>query len=354
MRLEPRTGVAPVALLAAPFAAIAFTLAATALLVAWAGAPVGRTYALIFAGGFGSQFAWAETLTRATPLILTGLSAAVAFRARLWNIGAEGQLYAGALAAVAVGGLHGGVGFDLPAALLFPAMIVAAMAAGALLLLGPTLLRTRLGVDEVVTTLLLNFVVLLFVSMMLDGPMKDPSAMGWPQSVALRDDLELAKLVARTRVHTGLVFALAAALVLAAVLRRTTFGFAVRAAGANARAAAFAGVPVARTMVLVALLSGGLAGLAGAIEVAGRTGYVTLDMSPGYGYTGIVIAMLAGLNPIGVVAAALFVAGVLVGADSMSRGVAVPTYIADVIVSVALLSMLVATLFARYRVRFGR
>ena len=138
---------------------------------------------------------------------------------------------------------------------------------------------------------------------------------------------------------------------LAFVMRATTIGFEVRAVGANARAAAFVGIPVGRTMTVVALISGGLAGLAGAIEVAGRTGYVTLDMSPGYGYSGIVIAMLAGLNPLAVVAAAIFVAGVLVGADSMSRGVAVPTYIADVIVAVSLLSMLVATLFARYRLR---
>ena len=119
-----------------------------------------------------------ETLTRATPLILTGLAAAVAFRARLFNIGAEGQLYAGALAAVAVGGLHGGTGFALPAWLLFPLMMLAAALAGALLLLGPALLKSRLGVDEVVTTLLLNFIVLLFVSAMLDGPMKDPTRDG--------------------------------------------------------------------------------------------------------------------------------------------------------------------------------
>jgi len=110
-------------------------------------------------------------------------------------------------------------------------------------------------------------------------------------------------------------------------------------------------VPVTRTVVLVALLSGGLAGLAGAVEVAGRTGYVTLDMSPGYGYSGIVIAMLAGLNPLGVVAAAVFVAGVLVGADSMSRAIGVPTYLADVIVAIALLAVLVAALFTQYRVR---
>jgi ABC-type uncharacterized transport system permease subunit len=123
-------------------------------------------------------FAWSETLTRAVPLLLTGLAAAVAFRARLFNIGAEGQLYAGALAAVAVGGLHGGSGFGAPTWILFPAMLVAAALAGALLLLGPTLLKARLGVDEVVTTLLLNFIVLLFVSAMLDGPMKDPGRDG--------------------------------------------------------------------------------------------------------------------------------------------------------------------------------
>ena len=351
MRLEARGERSRAALILAPFSAIVFTLGVTMLLVAWAGAPIRETYALLFAGGFGSRFAWSETLTRATPLILTGLSAAVAFRARLWNIGAEGQLYAGALAAVAVGGLHDGTGLAWPAVTLFPAMLAAAIIAGALLLLIPAVLRTRFGVDEVVTTLLLNFIVLLFVSMMLDGPMKDPTALGWPQSVALRDDLQLDKLVARTRVHTGLVGAVVLAALLAFAMRATTFGFETRAVGANARAAAFLGIPVARTITLVALVSGGLAGLAGAIEVAGRTGYVTLDMSPGYGYSGIVIAMLAGLNPLAVVAAAVFIAGVLVGADSMSRGVAVPTYIADVIVAVSLISMLVATLFVRYRLR---
>lgn len=352
MRLEARDRLSGTMLVAAPFAAVAFTLGVAALFVAWAGAPVGRTYALIFEGGFGSRFAWSETLTRATPLVLTGLAAAISFRAHLYNIGAEGQLYAGALAAVAVGGLHGGTGFELPPALLFAAMLAAAMAAGALLMALPALAKTRFGVDEVVTTLLLNFIVLLFVSMMLDGPMKDPTAMGWPQSVALQSDLELGKLVERTRVHTGLLFALALAALVWAVLRATTFGFEVRAVGANARAARFAGVPVARTLVLVALASGAAAGLAGAIEVAGRTGYVTLDMSPGYGYTGIVVAMLAGLNPLGVIAAAVFVAGVLVGADSMSRAVAVPTYIADVIVAVALIAMLVANLATRYRFRW--
>jgi general nucleoside transport system permease protein len=349
MRLEKRSRTSALALLLAPISAVLFTLAVSSLLVLWAGAPLGQTYGLLFKGGFGSVFALSETLTRATPLILTGLAATVAFKARLFNIGAEGQLYAGALAAVAVGGLHGGTGFGLPVWLLFVLMLLAAALAGALLLLGPALLKARLGVDEVVTTLLLNFIMLLFVSLMLDGPMKDPAAMGWPQSVALQGELELSKLIAQTRLHTGLLITLGLAVALWAFMKFTVPGFDLRAVGANARAAAFAGVPVTRTVVLVAMLSGALAGLAGAIEVAGRTSYVTLDMSPGYGYTGIVIAMLAALNPLGVVASGFFVAGVLVGADSMSRAVGVPTYIADVIVAASLLSVLVATLLTQYR-----
>ena len=156
------------------------------------------------------------------------------------------------------------------------------------------------------------------------------------------------------RLHTGLFIAAALALALWQVFRRSVLGFDIRATGANARAAAFAGVPALRTAMVVAMISGALAGLAGAIEVAGRTGYVTMDMSPGYGYSGIVIAMLAGLHPLGVLGASVFVAGVLVGADTMSRVVGVPTYIADVIVATSLIAVLVATLLTQYRVRWAR
>jgi ABC-type uncharacterized transport system permease subunit len=351
MRLEKRTQTSRLALLLAPLGAVAFTLLVSALLVLWAGAPVGQTYGLLWQGGFGSVFAFSETLTRAIPLMLTGLAATVAFKARLFNIGAEGQLYMGALAAVAVGGLHDGTGLALHPAALFVLMMLAAALAGALLLLGPALMKAKLGVDEVVTTLLLNFIVLLLVSLMLDGPMKDPTAMGWPQSVVLMPELELSKLIAQTRVHTGLLWACALSVGLWALMKYTVLGFDIRAVGTNPRAAAFAGVSVTRTVVLVAMLSGALAGLAGAIEVAGRTSYLTLDMSPGYGYTGIVIAMLAGLHPLGVIAASVFVAGMLVGADSMSRAVGVPTFIADVIVATSLISVLVATLLTQYRVK---
>ena len=350
MRLEARSTVGWPQVLRASVIALLAVLAVAAALVAVAGAPVGPSFGLMAQGGFGSVFALSETLTRAIPLVFTSLAATVAFKARLFNIGAEGQLYAGAITAVAVGSAD----LALPTPLLMAAMLGAAMLAGAALLLGPALAKQWWNVDEVVSTLLLNFITLLAVGALLDGPMKDPGAMGWPQSLALPDGLTLDKLVPQTRVHTGLLLAGGAALGLWLLLRVTTLGFDIRALGANTRAAAFAGVPVSRTVVLVALLSGGLAGLAGAVEVAGRTGYVTLDMSPGYGYTGIVIAMLAGLHPLAVVAASVLVAGVLVGADSMSRSIGVPTYLADVVVASALLAVLAASMLSRYRLRFDR
>jgi general nucleoside transport system permease protein len=359
MRLERRDQASALALFVATVGALLATLLVSSLLVLWAGAPVARTWGAILVGGFGSVFAWSETLTRAVPLMLTGLAATVAFKARLFNIGAEGQLYGGAMAAVAVGTLFSpGTGGDASGPmgavwLVFPLMLLAAALTGALLLLGPAWLKAWLGVDEVVTTLLLNFIILLAVGALLDGPMKDPSAMGWPQSVALPAELELSRLLQGQRLHSGLFMALLLAVALWLMFKHTVLGFDIRATGANPRAASFAGVPALRTAMLVALMSGALAGLAGAVEVAGRTGYVTLDMSPGYGYSGIVIAMLAGLHPLAVVAASLWVAGVLVGADSMSRAVGVPTYIADVLVATSLIAVLVATLLAHYRLKPG-
>ncbi|KAA0675801.1 ABC transporter permease [Roseomonas genomospecies 6] len=349
MRLEPREHTPLAARLLAPVAAVAAALALCALLVAWTGAPVLRAYGLLLEGAAGSRFALTETLTRATPLILTGLAAAVAFRAKLWNIGAEGQLYMGALAAVVLGG---GM-LDLPAWLLLPTVMIAGAAAGGATLLGPAVLKVRFGVDEVVTTLLLNFIVLLLVSMLLEGALKDPMGMGWPQSAPVVEAAELPKLVERTRLHTGLLIALGLSALLWLIDTRTIWGYENRAVGANPRAAAFAGMPVTRVMLRTALLSGGLAGLAGVIEVCGLKGYLTLDLSPGFGYSGIVVAMLAQLHPVGVVGAAVFIAGIFVGADAMSRAMPVPNYIADVLVATSLLCMLVAGLLTRYRLRRG-
>jgi simple sugar transport system permease protein len=311
------------------------------------GAPLGQAVILLISGAAGSVFAITETLTRATPLILTGLAVAVAFRARLWNIGAEGQLYAGALAAVAVG--SGAI--EAPAYILIPIVIIAGAAAGALLLLGPVLLKTRLAVDEVVTTLLLNFVVLLFVQMMLEGPMQDPMGLGWPQSEPIIDEGALPKLVAQMRLHAGLILALLAAIGVHIMQRYTPLGLEMRAVGGNVAAARFAGISVSGTLVMTGLISGAMAGLAGASEVAGLKGYLTSDLSPGFGYAGIVVAMLAQLNALAVVPSAIFVAAVFVGADSMSRSLGVSNYFSDLVVALALMCTLAGSLFLRYRLR---
>lgn len=348
IRFEPRQNVPAVVAIAAPVAAGAAALALAAIPILFAGAPVFEAYALMFRGAFGSLFAFSETLTRTTPLILTGLAAAIAFRAKLWNIGGEGQLYAGALAAVAIG--SGAI--VAPPVVMIPLVLIAGALAGALLMLGPALLKLKFGADEVVTTLLLNFVMLLFVQMMLEGALQDPMSLGWPQSAPIIDQAVLPPLIPRMRLHAGLLIGLVAAVLVFVLIRRTVWGAEIRAVGENASAARYAGIPVTATMVRVALISGALAGLAGVGEVAGLKGYLTSDLSPGFGYAGIVVAMLAGLSPLGVVAAALFIAGVFVGADSMSRGVAVSSYIADLVVAMSLLCVLVGGFVTRFRIRW--
>lgn len=348
IRFEPRQHISPTRTIAVPVLAALAALLIAAIPLALAGAPIIEAYRLMVAGAYGSLFAFSETLTRATPLILTGLAAAVAFRAKLWNIGAEGQLYMGALAAVAVG--SGAI--DGPPIVMIPLVIVAGMVAGALLMLGPALLKLRFGADEVVTTLLLNFIVLLFVQMMLEGALKDPMGLGWPQSPPIVDNAVLPGLIDRMRVHSGLLMGLAAAILVHILMRYTVRGYEIRAVGENASAARYAGIPVTGTIVLVAVLSGGLAGLAGVGEVAGLKGYLTADLSPGFGYAGIVVAMLAGLSPLGTVVAALFVASVFVGADSMSRAIGVSSYLADLVVALSLLCVLIGGFVTRYRIRW--
>ena len=348
MRIEQRTHRPRGLLLLAPVLAVLAALAISGGLIALTGASVLDAYGHILAGALGSRLAITETLTRATPLILTGLAAAVAFRARLWNIGGEGQFFIGAIAVAAVGAeLTAG----LPAALAIPVLLVVGALGGMVLMVTALALRLRFNVDEVVTTLLLNFVAILFVSMMIEGPLRDPMAFGWPQSVPVADNATLPRLIERSRLHVGLLIAIALAVAVYLVQARTVFGMRSKAAGFNARAATFAGVPLGRTLMVVACLSGGLAGLAGAVQVLGVRGYVTTDLSPGFGYSGIVIAMLANLNPIGVVAAAVFAAVMFIGADGMSRAIGIPGYIADVTVALSLLTMLVALFFTQYRIR---
>jgi len=194
MQLEPRENISTLRIVTAPVLAILAAFIICSGLIMWTGEPVLEAYGYLFKGGFGSRFAISETLNRATPLIFTGLAAAVAFRAKFWNIGAEGQLYFGALAAT----ILGAGAITMPSVLMIPFLFLAGAIAGGLALLGPVFLKTTLKVDEVVTTLLLNFVILLFVNYLLEGPLRDPMSLGWPQAAPIIDEGVLPALLPRT------------------------------------------------------------------------------------------------------------------------------------------------------------
>ena len=346
IRIEPRDAPGRALTIGVPVMSAVAALVLAAVPLAFAGANIFDAYGQMFKGIFGSLFAFTEMLTRATPLIFTGLAATLAFRAKLWNIGAEGQLYLGAMAAVTVGtGL-----IEAPAFVMIPIILMAGAAAGAAGMAGPAYLKTRFGADEVVTTLLLNFVILIFLQMMLEGPLQDPMGLGWPQSAPIVDEGILPRLLPRMRIHSGLIIALVAAVVAHIMLSKSVWGFKLRAVGENAAAALHAGIGVKRTIMGAAIVSGALAGLAGVSEVAGLKGYLTADLSPGFGFTGIVVAMLAGLSPIGVVISAVFIASVFVGADTMSRAMGVSSFLADLVVALSLISVLIGGFFARFRI----
>ncbi len=350
MQIEPRANVSVARAAFAPISAVLATMAICSILIVWAGAPVLEAWASMVKGAVGSRFALTETLTRSIPLMFTGLAIAVAFKSKFYNIGAEGQLYCGALAVT-----YFGTGMiTLPPMLMVPFLMLVGAVAGGLILIVPVLLKTHLKVDEVVTTLLLNFVILLFVSFLIEGPWKDPMAMGWPQAASIIDEGVIPAMLAKGRLHYGFVFAIIAAILVWAFMRFTVWGYEIKAVGLNASAAAFSGISINTTIIRTAMISGGLAGLAGVSEVAGLKGYLTLDLSPGFGYTGIAVAMLAQLHPLAIIPAALFLSGIYVGSDAMSRAVNIPTYIADVIVGMSVLAILVSVMLSKYKIKWGK
>jgi len=330
-----------------PVLAVLAALIICSALVAMAGAPVLDAYSFLFLSTFQTLYDVQDTLVKASPLIWTGLAVAVAFRAKFWNIGAEGQLIAGAMAAAFVGQRS-----FLPAPTLIPLMILGAMAAGAAWALIPALLKVKLKVDDVVTTLLFNSILLYALMALLEGPWKDPVS-NYPNSPMIREEAQFPILAGDT-LHMGVLLSFVAAFAIWWLMERTTTGFAIKAVGANPNAAAYSGFSVGRVLLTAAAISGALAGLAGAGEVGGIRYQVVSDLSSGYGYAGIVIATLADLNPLGVIPAALFFAVIMNGADAMSHETNVPVYLANVIQGVALLTMVGGRLFANYRLRIAR
>ncbi|KAB2863229.1 MAG: ABC transporter permease [Bauldia sp.] len=347
VRLERRETTPVSVQIILPLAAVAIALVLCSGLVWLAGADVLEAYSILFLSTFQSTYDLQDTLVKAAPLLFTGLAVVVAFRAKFWNIGAEGQLMAGAIAAGFIGER-----MFLPTFALVPLMILGAAVCGALWALLPALLKVKLKVDDVVSTLLLNFIMLYGVTALLEGPWRDPKS-GYPNSPSIRAEAEF-PILAGYQMHLGIFLALIAAILVWWMLARTTLGFRIRAVGHNPAASNYGGIPVGRVIVVAALISGALAGLAGAGEVGGVRYQVTADLTSGYGYAGIVIATLAELNPLGAIPAALFFAVIFNGAGTMSRALGVPIYLADVIQGVALMTMVAMRLFAVYRLRVVR
>ncbi|MBA2382878.1 MAG: ABC transporter permease [Chloroflexi bacterium] len=351
IRLEPRL-VTPRWLSAAiTLGAIAVALAISALIIALVGGDPIASYIHIIGSSFGSVGVLSDTLVKATPLILTGLACALAFRMRLWNIGAEGQFLMGAWGASAVV-LVPLVPAGTPGIVLIPLMMIAGMIAGGLWGLIPGLLKARLAVNEIITSLMLNYVALAWIQFWVFGPW---SQSGFQQTKPFPREAWLPRLsdVAGSvpafgglTVHLGLLFGLVAAALVWVFLERSRFGYEIRLIGDSPRAARYAGIDIGRRLVIVFAISGALAGLAGMSEVNGSVHYLQDHISPGYGFTAIIVAYLAKFRPGRVIVAAiLFGALILAGREIQPSGV--PAMMQGII----LFTLIVGDVLVRYRVR---
>lgn len=318
----------------------------SALLLA-TGHPPGPALSALVIGALGSKYALSSTIVRSVPLALNGLAVTLAFRAGLLNIGAEGQLLIGACVATATGALLG----HTSAVVALPAMLLAATMAGAAWALVAAELRRRFGVLEVISTIMLNFIAAEITGWLVRGPLQEPQHVN-PQSLSLPLTQQLPILFAGTRIHLAVVLTGLLAIALWWWLRSTGSGFRLRAVGNNPFAAASAGlISVPRTTLLAFLASGALAGLSGGVELTGVTYALYENFSPGYGYTAIAVALLARLNPLGVLATALLFGALEAGASAMQRDAAVPSVVVSV-VEATLILLVVA--FDRWQARTTR
>ncbi|MEZ0333231.1 MAG: ABC transporter permease [Gemmatimonadales bacterium] len=298
----------------------------------------GAALGALWSGAFGSWYALTSaTLVRAVPLILIGLGLALAFRGGAFNIGAEGQFYAGAIAATWIGVSVG----HLPSPLAVAAVLSGAVLAGTLWVAIPVLLRVRYGVLEVISTLLLNFVAEALTSLLVQGPLQESQHI-YPQSDPIAESARL-PLLPGTRLHAGLALALAGALLLHWVFSRTLWGFRLRAVGLGPRAAEIAGRIDSRWITALALaLSGAIAGLAGGVEVSGVSYALFQNLSPGYGFTAIAVALLGRLHPFGVILAGLLFGALEAGAGAMQREADVPAVAVYLVEAVVIIVVLLA------------
>jgi len=348
MRLtfEKRKSVSKKAILLVPVFSFIVSLLLTGILLLIFGTNPLRTFAGMFRGAFGSWINFTETLVKAIPLMLTGLGVTIAFRLRFWNIGAEGQLTFGGVAATWVALFWSPF---LPPWLLLPMVILIGSIAGALWAGIPALLKTGLSVDETLVTLMLNYVAILFAEGLYYGAWRDPQGYGFPGTKLFPEAAWLPRFSGRA--HAGLFIAIVLGLILWIVLNRSKWGFELNMIGKNQRAARCLGVDVKKNIVLALLLSGALSGLAGACEVTAISHRLQQGLSIGYGYTAIIVAWLSQLNPIAALFVAVLMAGLLVGGDQVQMMMGLPAAMGLVLQGMILFPMLAGSLFTEYRIK---
>jgi simple sugar transport system permease protein len=316
-----------------------------ALLFLWVGVNPVRAYLEIYKGAFGSFYNFSEVLVRATPLILCGLSVGLAGKMLIWNIGAEGQLVVGGIAGAGVALF---LTVHIPAPLILPAMLGAGFVGGACWGLIPGFLKARFQVNEIITSLMLNYVAIMWLEHLYFGPWRDPAGRGFPGTAMLPDVAWFPRFW-ETRVHLGLLMGLSAAVLIWFVLIYTRWGYEIRVIGANLKAAQYARIKITRNILWVMMISGGLAGLAGICETAGIHYRLQQGLAVGYGYVGIVVAWLGKLRPGAIVLISILLGGLMVGGDQIQISFHVPSAISLALQGAILFCVLGGQIFKDYK-----
>lgn len=346
----PRRKVSTLRRLATPVVALVVALAIGGVIVALMGKSPVTAFNVFIREPLTDPWALQEVLLKATPLMLIAIGLLFCFRASRWNIGAEGQFLLGGICGGGVAILaHGMTGFWI-----LPLMLAAGALGGLAYAAIPAVLRTRFGISEILTSLMLVYVADLLLDYLVRGPWRDPKGFNFPQSVSFSDSAVLQPLFEGGRLHAGLVLALIAVAVAFVLFRRTLFGFAVSASGDAPRAANFAGFNESRITVLVFLISGALAGLAGVIEVSGQVGQLRPGFGQGLGFTAIIVAFLGRLTPVGAALSAVVIAVLLIGAESAQVALKLPFDLTRFFMGLLLLCVLVGESLNRYRLEIRR
>ena len=330
----------------APIIALLITLFAGLVLFALLGVPIGPAFHAFFIEPISSRYGLAELGVKAAPLIMIAVVLSIGFRAQVWNIGAEGQLILGGITGAAVALYF----YELDAWFVLPAMIIASVLGGMLWAAIPALLKTRFNVNEILTSLMLTYVAILLLSWLVGGPMRDPDGFNFPESRLFHDAALLPKILSGTRLHIGFLVAIGLVLAGWLLLSRTLLGFALRVNGAAPRAGMHTGFSQSRLIWIALLMGGGVAGLAGLFEVAGPIGQLLPTISPGYGFTAIIVAFLGRLHPVGVFFAGLVMALSYLGGETAQITLNLPLAVTGVFQGMLLFFLLATDVLINYRI----